>query len=232
MWLLVMSADSSKCSSYLHSLSSVKQMSSHSASVSESNLSAGAPSSPWWGLCFDPLTPCSHHLDNTSRAFFSSAALQFSYHCLSISLVPASPTTSAHCRLPSLPASLSFAVALSGSLQLNVKLLWFCPQQKPIPLYSKPFFFISVFVSSLSLCASSVAFIFIDLQSHCSLDFFLNKPLTLPMTEHCRQTNTALTFNAWCSKCVSEPHQLWTSWLNTNVKCMQLKQISMWLPLK
>lgn len=62
--------------------------------------------------------------------------------------------------------------------------------------------------------------------------FFFNKPSTLPMTVHCRQTTTALTFNAWCSRCLSEPHQLWTSPLNTNVKYMQLKQISMWLPLK
>lgn len=92
-------------------------MSFHRASVSENDLSAGALSNPWWGLCFpwhrihiisttlSPPSSLEQHFNSLITAFLSV------FHKLNILLVPETPTTSVHCRLPpSIHASLSFFV--------------------------------------------------------------------------------------------------------------------------
>lgn len=159
---------------------SFKQMSFHRASVSENDLSAGALSNPWWGLCF----PWHRiHIISTTLSPPSSLEQRFSslvtaflsvFHKLNILLVPETPTTSVHCRLPpSIHASLSFF------------LLCFYPQEKPIffkyRLFSLLFVLPLWLSSSLFCCPVGLwkCFFF-------SFFFFLFinyvKPSTLPMS--------------------------------------------------
>lgn len=181
----VMSADSSECSSYGTRSHPRLLLNRCLLTVHlENDPSARALSSPWWGLCFDPLTLRSHHLNNTSRTFFNSLITVFYQSCpwfahrfrsLPPSLPPSPPSLA-----PSLLPSLLLWLCLG-----HFSLMWsccFCQQQKPNP--------------PSSLCASTVAFIFSHL--HWSLHFGLFLKTNLQQFPWQRAADRQ-TFNAWCA---------------------------------
>lgn len=137
------------------------------ASVGENALPAGVLSTAWWGLCFDPLTRHSHHLNNSFPTFFSKAVLHFSYRGLSISLLETQHVACpwiAHCFRP-------LQLTLPSSMRLSLFSVVFLPTGKTHSFLLNLFFFMLAFFFS-SLCASPVAFIFIVLLSYWPLEIF------------------------------------------------------------
>lgn len=173
----------------VHFLSSLEETSFHRASVSENALSAGALSTPWWGLCFDPPAPHSHHIDNSFSSFFSKAVLQFSYHGLSISLLETQHIACpwiAHCFR-------SLQLTLPSSMCLSLFSVVFLPTGKTHSFLLNLFFFYIGFFFS-SLCASPVAFIFAVLLASGIFFYFINS--VKPSTLHGHQSISILVIKA------------------------------------
>lgn len=92
-------------------------------------------------------------------------------HKLNILLVPDSPTASAHCRLPRLPPCRShFFCGSVWFTSASCESVVCLPTEKTLSFLPYPFSFILALL--FSLCAPTVAFIFIVLLSYWPLDFF------------------------------------------------------------